>query len=42
MHHKLGHVAGDSIVEATLLGDAATVPFMDGSNFKNYRAGPRC
>ena len=42
MHHKLGHVACDSIVEVTLQGDTATVLLTDTLNFKNYRAGRRC
>ena len=41
IHHKLGHVAGDSVVEVTLKGNAANVRLMDTSNFNNYKAGRR-
>ena len=40
-HYKLGHVAGDSVVEVTLQGSAANVRLMDQSNFNNYKVGRR-
>lgn len=41
IHHRLGHVASDSVVEVTLQGNAANVRLMDTSNLNNYRAGRR-
>ena len=41
IHHKLGHVAGGSVVEVTLKGSAANVRLMDQSNFNNYKARRR-
>lgn len=39
VHHKLGHVARDSVVEVILKGNAANVRLMDNSNFNSYKAG---
>ena len=41
IHHRLGHVAGGSVVEVTLKGGASNVRLMDQSNFNNYKAGRR-
>ena len=41
VHHKLGHVAGGSVVEVTLKGNTANVRLMDNSNFSSYKAGRR-
>ena len=41
IHHRLGHVAGGSVVEVTLKGSAANVRLMDQSNFNNYKSRRR-
>ena len=40
-HHKLGHVAGGTVVEVALQGGAANVRLLDQSNFNAYKAGRR-
>ena len=39
IHHKLGHVERNSVVEVKLKGNQANVRLMDNSNFNSYKAG---